>query len=98
MARRCVNCKKFIEDRDGRLLCPKCGVLSFRLQAVAHRHVRNAIGRGDLTHPKFLTCVDCSKPAKCYDHRDYSKPLQVEPVCGSCNVKRGPAIPLSKAA
>lgn len=27
-----------------------------------------------------------------YDHRDYTKPLSVEPVCRSCNKLRGPAI------
>jgi len=35
------------------------------------------------------TCVDCGKQATCYDHRDYSKPIDVEPVCHPCNVKRG---------
>jgi len=38
-----------------------------------------------------IKCVDCGKPAKCYDHRDYFKPLDVEPVCISCNRFRGPA-------
>lgn len=27
-----------------------------------------------------------------YDHRDYSKPLQVEPVCGRHNKLRGPGL------
>ena len=27
-----------------------------------------------------------------YDHRDYNKPLEVTPVCPSCNGKRGAAI------
>ena len=26
-----------------------------------------------------------------YDHRDYSKPLEVDPVCRRCNQMRGPA-------
>ncbi len=38
-------------------------------------------------------CVDCGKQALVYDHRDYNKPLDVEPVCQSCNIKRGPGIP-----
>lgn len=37
-------------------------------------------------------CVDCGDIALHHDHRDYSKPLEVEPVCGSCNAKRGPAV------
>lgn len=54
--------------------------------------VSRAIKKGDL--PKLdgtIACVDCGKPACDYDHRDYSKPLQVEPVCRSCNLLRGPA-------
>lgn len=38
-----------------------------------------------------VQCVDCGNPARHYDHRDYTKPLDVSPVCRSCNFKRGPA-------
>lgn len=38
-----------------------------------------------------IACVDCGAPAKHYDHRDYSRPLDVEPCCHSCNLRRGPA-------
>lgn len=38
-----------------------------------------------------IQCVDCGKPAKNYDHREYARPLDVQPVCRSCNLKRGPA-------
>ena len=37
-----------------------------------------------------IKCFDCGKPAMHYDHRDYSKPLEVSPVCASCNYRRGP--------
>jgi hypothetical protein len=43
------------------------------------------------------TCVDCGRPATCYDHRDYNKPLEVEPVCHACNSVRGAAIPREDA-
>lgn len=59
----------------------------------AHSAVRRAVKRGELQSATAFACVDCGKPAKCYDHRDYSKPLDVEPVCHSCNHKRGPAKP-----
>lgn len=36
--------------------------------------------------------MDCKGPAKQYDHHDYSEPLKVEPVCISCNHRRGPAL------
>ena len=38
-----------------------------------------------------IECVDCGKRATEYDHRDYNKPLDVEPVCNTCNRLRGPA-------
>lgn len=41
-----------------------------------------------------VPCVDCGKPAEHYDHRDYNKPLDVQPVCRGCNYRRGRAIPL----
>lgn len=36
-------------------------------------------------------CTDCGAAAEHYDHRDYARPLDVEPVCRACNVHRGPA-------
>lgn len=43
-----------------------------------------------------VRCVDCGELATCYDHRDYTKPLMVEPVCGGCNAKRGVGFPHRK--
>lgn len=39
-----------------------------------------------------IACVDCGAPATDYDHRDYNRPLDVDPVCRRCNVRRGPAL------
>lgn len=58
----------------------------------ARSAVNNAIKRGELQPANTLTCVDCGKQARDYDHRDYSKPLDVQPVCRSCNKKRGPGV------
>jgi hypothetical protein len=52
--------------------------------------VFQAIKQGKLARPSAFACADCGKPATQYDHRDYSRPLHVEPVCGSCNKLRGP--------
>jgi hypothetical protein len=41
---------------------------------------------------RTFNCVDCGKTAHGYDHRDYRKPLDVVPICRSCNYKRGPAL------
>ncbi len=59
---------------------------------VAHTAVARARRHGLLPSPSSLVCVDCGRPALFYDHREYAKPLDVEPVCRSCNVRRGPAI------
>lgn len=58
----------------------------------AQNQVFWAIRKGKL--PKLdgsIACVDCGLPAWEYDHRDYDKPLDVEPVCLSCNKRRGRA-------
>lgn len=47
---------------------------------------------GKIKNPKKMFCVDCGINAECYDHRDYLKPLDVQPVCRSCNTKRGPGL------
>lgn len=59
---------------------------------LAHSAVAGAIRRGEIAHPKTLSCTDCGMPARDYDHRDYSKPLDVDPVCRSCNKLRGPGL------
>lgn len=55
--------------------------------------VAQAKARGELPYlDGSIACVDCKRwPATVYEHRDYSKPLDVEPVCHNCNMKRGPA-------
>ena len=60
--------------------------------AVAHAEVHRAVRRGLLPKASDLVCVDCGVAAVEYDHRDYNRPLAVEPVCRSCNLFRGPGI------
>ena len=57
----------------------------------AYAAVAQAVKTGDLPKVKSQVCVDCGNQAKHYDHRDYDKPLDVDPVCVSCNLKRGKA-------
>jgi len=59
--------------------------------------VARAIKAGNLTPAKEHLCVDCGKQARDYDHRDYGRPLHVEPVCRSCNKLRGPGRPITNA-
>ena len=54
--------------------------------------VANEIRLGRMKKASCFNCADCGKAASEYDHRDYNKPLDVEPVCRSCNIRRGSAI------
>ncbi|MCO5355094.1 hypothetical protein NG899_05165 [Acidovorax kalamii] len=56
--------------------------------------VQVLVNQGAIPKPGAHRCVDCGASATCYDHRDYSKPWMVEPVCDGCNTRRGPAINL----
>lgn len=64
-----------------------------RYFTLAHQYVSIAVRNGDL--PKLdgsVPCADCGKPADEYDHRDYKKPMEVDPVCRVCNQARGPGL------
>lgn len=64
----------------------------------AHKQVRMAIAAGVLIPIAQCICVDCGATAECYEHRDYNKPLVVDPVCKGCNIRRGPGLPLPTSA
>jgi hypothetical protein len=53
----------------------------------------SAVRYGFLLPASDFYCVDCGIRAENYDHRDYNKPLDVVPVCRSCNMKRWKGIP-----
>ena len=50
-----------------------------------------AVKDGRLPRADSQQCADCGGAAAVYDHRNYCKPLDVSPVCDSCNYRRGPA-------
>lgn len=99
--RVCLECDTELKprvgcERGGRpLRCDPCGTARYwalvERRALAASAVKREVKEGRLPRPSTLVCVDCGRPAEQYDHRDYSKPLQVDPVCRSCNVLRGPA-------
>ena len=62
-----------------------------RYQAIGK--VKYAVKKGVLPSLRTneIKCSDCPRRATCYDHRDYDLPLDVSPVCQSCNVRRGNA-------
>lgn len=68
------------------------------VRARARGKVANAVKRGTLPNltTTIVPCIDCGKRASQYDHRDYRKPLDVQPVCLICNCKRGAGLPLDE--
>ena len=84
---------------DGRVskrihYCLACTFKVGRIQRRACGVVGYAVATGKLPslRKNEIACVDCGKRATDYDHRDYSKPLDVVPVCRKCNDARGPAV------
>lgn len=57
-------------------------------QHKAHKKVLYAVKVGKLPAVTSLTCADCGKPARNYHHEDYSKPLDVIPLCRFCHAAR----------
>lgn len=66
-------------------ICDPCQ----RIKGIIRHEVVKAIRSGALPKASDCACVDCGIPAREYDHRDYAKPLQVDPVCRGCNLRRG---------
>lgn len=102
--RPCRDCGEPVTGRASLTAtrCFKCATDPARLESrrqrdkrslyyiLAHRYVEVAVRCGDLKKlDGTVACADCRSPAKVYDHRDYTKPLQVDPVCRRCNHKRG---------
>jgi hypothetical protein len=83
----CFHCGVDISLRDRRAkICFECSDKKQRVSNIITRAKRLGI------LPRLdgsILCVDCGKPACDYDHRDYGKPLEVHPVCRSCNLMRG---------
>lgn len=75
--------------------CRDCAALARPLIERAMRAVAKAIRTGAIPRANTLYCVDCGRFAWGYDHRDYARPLDVQPVCRRCNIKRGPALQLA---
>jgi hypothetical protein len=89
----CKACREEIPSRGGRLYCWSCEYLRERKKRDAHQVIAKATKDGLL--PKLdgaIQCVDCGDTAQHYDHRDYDYPLNAEPVCRSCNRKRGEGV------
>lgn len=94
--RKCVICDSKIPREKGRGQSSYCsnicaGLVSKARQSV-QRLVHKTIRNNEIQPAKSFVCVDCGNKAIDYDHRRYKSPLDIVPVCRSCNLKRGPAI------
>ena len=96
--RKCVDCGASLAHKHGGTIrCIPCvkilrGKSNVTPQQACATIVTLAVKAGILPKQRSQLCVDCGDMARSYDHRDYMKPLEVEPVCVSCNNKRGPAL------
>ena len=88
----CVMCKTKEVRAYNTAFCSGCMHIAERVKNKVYALVKSAVYKNKLPSPYSLKCVDCGADATIYDHRDYSKPLEVEAVCHSCNIIRGPAI------
>lgn len=105
----CVGCGAEKEKRRP-VFCPDCiqrrpvrtlimGQLREATKAQALAMVADAKRLGLLPElDGAIACVDCGNVATEYDHRDYKYPLFVQPVCRTCNNRRGPAAYLTLVA
>jgi DNA-directed RNA polymerase subunit RPC12/RpoP len=91
----CAECQTtFTRDAVGSarvIHCDRCRHERFAVQKRAANALSNGLRHGLVESYMGKACVDCCEPAQCLDHRDYTKPLEVEPVCLSCNFYRPPA-------
>ena len=64
---------------------------SQKIASLARSMVAAAIKSGVLPSLKAgdVACADCGAVADRYDHRNYARPLEVDPVCATCNQLRG---------
>jgi hypothetical protein len=89
--RLCIRCGSPLRLYSHASFCSPCHESVYCMQWPALLAVRKAVREGRLPSVKSQCCVDCGGPAAGYDHRNYDKPLDVVPVCRSCNQRRGPA-------
>lgn len=93
--RKCVLCGSEYNSRERKGGSPFCSIKCSNALSSARAKVSSAVAKeiknGAIKKPSEFVCVDCGNQAEHYDHRRYLEPLEVVPVCRSCNIKRGQA-------
>lgn len=91
-SRRCVHCNDVFYPRSlCKWYCLDCEDKKERAKTRALKLVAKAIKDGHMLPATSFECWDCSEPAIVFDHRNYDRALDVQPVCRACNRRRGPA-------
>ena len=90
--RHCRVCNKEIKEKIAtmRTLCREC----YKERSIIQHRTCSKVGWAKISGklPRLdgtIKCMDCGEPAMVYEHRDYFKPLDVDPVCKKCNRLRG---------
>lgn len=86
---RCRHCNQYFSPTANQHYCQPCMQHRWPFVSKANSVVSRAVAKGSLPPVQWRFCYDCGDRAQVYDHRDYTKPLDVEPVCRACNVFRG---------
>ena len=88
-ARSMDRLAKCLRTQASSVLGPRGFAMYSDLQRIASTTVNLAVRRQVLPRVSSLTCADCDRRAAEYDHRDYTRPLDVDAVCHRCNARRG---------
>lgn len=94
MKRICQHCGNSYEHhrhKSAATRCESCREIHCILAGRCSSAVTTAEYNDRLQDPKTMRCIDCGNSANVYDHRDYLKPLSVDPVCNTCNIRRAGA-------
>jgi hypothetical protein len=87
----CIDCGNPHSRHPSTWRCQPCNDALSAVRYAARLAVLRAVRSGALAPAAECLCIDCEASAMDYDHRDYSRPLEVDPVCRKCNQRRGPA-------
>jgi hypothetical protein len=89
--KKCMYCAAMFTGHFSAMrICGDCNKQRIKARSKALSAVAKAIREGKMERADTKYCVDCGAFATVHDHRNYLEPLKVDPVCTSCNQKRGP--------
>jgi hypothetical protein len=90
---RLTGCPSCGAASERRIYCQECLPIVRRIQGM----VRTAVAAAGLRISKGTPCSRCKTAwALVLDHRHYSCPYDVQPVCRACNIALGPALDIGR--